>query len=110
VEDEAAALVSTPTAESLLHKWTKRGWVYRSVSAGSWAERYQLTSGAGQAIRQMHNLQRNTSIATESTLSMVMDSLRQVASEANPNPAARRQLIIVRIDSLAQERDALDRG
>lgn len=109
-DDDPLTLVSAPDADTLLSKWTKRGWIYRSVAPDTRAERYQLTSGAGQAILQMRNLRRQTSIATESALGMVMGQMRQIATEANPDPVARRDAINERIDSLVKQRDALDRG
>lgn len=53
-------------------------------------ERYQLTSGASVAVRQMRNLQRQTSIATESALAIAMSEMYQIATEANPDPTIRR--------------------
>ena len=50
-------------AEAILRKWTKKGWVRRSVDPDTRIERYQLTSGASQAVRQMRSLQRHSSIA-----------------------------------------------
>ena len=38
----------------------------------------------------MRSLHRHSSVATESALAMVMADLRQIAAEANPDPAARR--------------------
>lgn len=97
-------------ADELLTKWTRRGWVHRSVDPGSRIERYQLTSGASHAVRQMRSLQRQTSVATESALSMLMADLHQIATEANPDPAVRRQALTEQIATLAEQRDALDNG
>lgn len=97
-------------ADKLLTKWTKRGWVRRSPDPGSRIERYQLTSGALQAVRQMRSLQRHSSVATESALSMVMADLHQIATDANPDPAVRRQALTEQIAALVAQRDALDRG
>lgn len=109
--DEAdSALWDIPDADALLTRWTKKGWVYRSVDSETRIERYQLTSGASQAVRQMRNLQRQSSIATESALSMVMAEMRQIATEANPDPAARREAINEQIAALVARRDALDNG
>jgi Protein of unknown function (DUF3375) len=108
--DSDEALFDLPDADGLLTRWTKRGWVYRSVDPATRIERYQLTSGAIQAVRQMRNLQRNTSVATESALAMVMADLRQVASDANPDPIARRLMLTEQIVTLEKQREALDRG
>lgn len=97
-------------ADGLLTRWTKRGWVHRSVDPETRIERYQLTSGAMQAVRQIRNLQRQTSIATESALSMVMAELRQIATDANPDPAARRQALRDQIAMLTARLEALEAG
>lgn len=110
VEDADSHEPLVPDADTLLTRWTKKGWVHRSVDPQTRVERYQLTSGAGQAVRQMRNLQRQTSIATESALSMVMAEMRQIATQANPDPAVRREAINDQIAALVEERDALDRG
>lgn len=110
VEDADAHEPVVPDADVLLTRWTKKGWVHRSIAQDTRVERYQLTSGANQAVRQVRNLQRQTSIATESALSMVMAEMRQIATHANPDPTVRRQAINDQIAALAEERDALDRG
>ncbi len=97
-------------ADRLLSRWTKRGWVYRSVDPATRVERYQLTSGAVAAVRQMRNLQRHSSVATESALAMVMAEMRHVATEANPDPFVRREAINAQIAALVAQRDALDQG
>ena len=97
-------------AEAMLRKWTKKGWVHRSVDPETRIERYQLTSGASQAVRQMRGLQRHSSTATESALSMVMTEMRQIAGQANPDPAARKKMLDEQIQMLTAQRDALERG
>ncbi|WP_246211216.1 DUF3375 family protein [Phytoactinopolyspora alkaliphila] len=106
--DGEPAPATTPDADALLSRWTKKGWVRRSIDPATHTERYQLTSGASQAVRQMRNLQRHTSLATESALSMVMAEIRQIATEASPDPAARRQAIDEQIAMLTAQREALD--
>lgn len=98
-------------ADDLLVKWRKKGWVQRTPDPRDpRIERYQLTSGASIAVRQLRNLKRQTSIATESALSMVMAQLRQIATDANPDPIARKRAIEDRIAELSAQRDAIDRG
>ncbi|SDK19886.1 Protein of unknown function [Actinopolyspora mzabensis] len=109
-DTDDAATPAVTDADDLLTHWTKKGWVHRSVDPTSRTEQYQLTSGATQAVRQMRNLQRHTSIATESTLVIVMSELRQIAAEANPDPSARRASINEQIATLIAQRDALDNG
>ncbi|WP_435592119.1 DUF3375 family protein [Nocardia sp. bgisy118] len=105
---EEGELVSFPDTDAVLIRWTKRGWVRRTIDPDSRIERYQLTSGAGQAVRQMRNLRRRSSIATESALAMVMMEIRQIATEANPDAESRRIALDEQIAQLAAQRDALD--
>jgi hypothetical protein len=93
----------------MLRKWTKKGWVHRSVDPETRIERYQLASGASQAVRQMRSLQRHSSTATESALSMVMAEMRQIAAQANPDPTARKKILDEQIAMLAAQREALER-
>ncbi|HET9875455.1 MAG TPA: DUF3375 family protein [Mycobacterium sp.] len=103
-------VVDVMDAGRLLGRWTKRGWVYRSVDPATRVERYQLTSGAVAAVRQIRNLQRHSSVATESALAMVMLEMRQVATDANPDPLVRREAINAQVAALVAQRDALDQG
>ncbi len=105
------AVVSIETdADGLLRRWLKRKWVHRSVDPETRIERYQLTSGAGQAVRQMRDLQRPGSIATESALALVMGEMRHIASYANPDPATRIKVLDEQIDALTAQRAALQAG
>lgn len=99
-----------PDADALVSRWTARGWVHRTVEPERRVEQYQATTGALQAARQMGNLQRQTSTATESALAMVMTEIHRIATEANPDPEARRAALDQQIEALTAQRDALDRG
>jgi hypothetical protein len=98
-------------ADKLLSRWRRRGWVSRSVDPASRVERYQLTSGANQAVRQMRSLQRHTSVATESALAMIIADAHRIAAEANPDPGARRSALHEQIAVLREQlaRPALKR-
>lgn len=109
-EDSGEALGSRDGSALLTH-WRRKQWVHRRADPrDSRIERYQLTSGALAAVRQVRGLQTPTSVATESALALVMAGLREVAAEANPDPAARRRILHERIQELVAQRDALDRG
>ncbi|GAA4202572.1 DUF3375 family protein [Actinocatenispora rupis] len=99
-----------PDPDALLTRWTKKGWVHRTVDPDTGSERYQLTAGAAQAVRQMRTLRRHTSTATESALAMVMAGVHQIATEANPDLDARRAALDDQIRVLTEQRAALDRG
>ena len=97
-------------AGQLVRRWTKKGWVHRTLNAEGSGERYQLTAGADQAVMQVRQLRRHTSIATESTLSMIMERLRSIAVEANPDPAVRRKAVVEQIAALQTQLKAIDAG
>ncbi|MGA6205458.1 DUF3375 family protein [Nocardia testacea] len=103
-------LVSLPDTDAVLSRWTKKGWVRRTVDPDSRIERYQLTSGAAQAVAQMRNLRRRSSVATESALAMLMMEIRQIATEANPDIESRRTALDEQIARLITQRDTLDEG
>jgi hypothetical protein len=96
--------------EAMFRKWTRKAWVYRNVDPETRIERYQLTAGALQAVQQMRSIQRHTSTATESALAMVMEELRQIAAEANPDPEARKRAIKDEIDVLAAQLESIEGG
>lgn len=107
-QGEDGELVSFPDVDTVLTRWTKRGWVRRTINPDSRIERYQLTSGAAQAVRQMRNLRRRSTVATESALAMVMMEIRQIATEANPDAELRRLALDEQIAQLTAQREALD--
>lgn len=97
-------------AGALLRRWTKRGWVHRTIDLGTGAERYQITSGAHQAVRQMKSLERPDSIATESAMSLVATELRQIATQANPDPQVRLRALDEQIAELTELRAQVESG
>lgn len=108
-DEDAGATAVTRDSATLLAHWRRKRWVHRRTDPRDpRIERYQLTSGANAAVRQVRGLRTQQSIATESALSIVMSELHQIAAEANPDPAARRRLLDERISELVEERDALD--
>ncbi|WP_245718497.1 DUF3375 family protein [Nocardia miyunensis] len=110
-DDRDDELASSAGADAVLTRWRKKKWVHRSADPRDpRIERYQLTSGAHSAVRQVRDLRRRTSIATGSALTIVMSELHHIATEANPDRVARRQAIDDRIAVLVAQRDALDGG
>src|ERR1700760_1825175 len=85
--------------DAILRRWTRQGWVHRSLDYETRTERYQLTAGAHQAVQQIRNVQRHSSTATQSALAMVMTELRQIALAATPNPAERARALHEQIDA-----------
>lgn len=79
--------------DSMLRRWTRQGWVHRSIDYETRTERYQLTAGAHQAVQQIRSVHRHSSTATQSALAMVMTELRQIAVEASPDPQQRAEAL-----------------
>ncbi len=94
----------------ILRRWTRQGWVHRSVDYETRTERYQLTAGAHQAVQQIRSVARHTSIATQSALAMVMTELRQIAAEASPDPQERAAALREQIAALAEQLAAVTAG
>jgi hypothetical protein len=96
--------------DAILRRWTRLGWVHRSIDYETRTERYQLTAGAYQAVQQMRSVQRHSSTATQSALAMVMTELRQIAVEATPNPDERARALQEQIAALEGQLAAVIAG
>lgn len=96
--------------DAILRRWTRQGWVHRSIDYETRTERYQLTAGAHQAVQQIRNVQRHFSTATQSALAMVMTELRQIAVEASPDPRQRAQALREQIAELEAQLAAVTTG
>jgi hypothetical protein len=96
--------------DAVLRRWTRQGWVHRSIDYETRTERYQLTAGAHQAVQQMRSVQRHSSTATQSALAMVMTELRQIAVEATPNPDERARALQEQIEALQGQLAAVRAG
>lgn len=97
-------------AARLLRGWTKRGWVHRTIDLVTGTERYQITSGAHQAVRHMKSLERPDSMATESAMSLVATELRQIATQSNPDPQVRLRALDEQIAELTRLRAQIESG
>jgi hypothetical protein len=95
-------------AEEVLATWVRKRWVHRGVDPETRTERYQLTSGAAHAVRQMRGLRGESSVATRSALAMVMAELRQIATEADPDPIVHRKAIGEQIAVLQAQLEELE--
>ncbi|MFF5264559.1 DUF3375 family protein [Actinomadura viridis] len=96
--------------QEMLKAWVSKAWVYRSVDHGARIERYQLTTGAAQAVHQIRGLHHRSSVATQSALSLIMSELGQIATDSDPDPQVRREAIDAQIAALEAQRQALDSG
>ena len=96
--------------DSILRRWTRQGWVHRSIDYETRTERYQLTAGAHQAVQQIRSVRRHSSTATQSALAMVMTELRQIAVEASPDPRQRAEALREQIAALEAQLSAVTAG
>jgi hypothetical protein len=96
--------------DAILRRWTRQGWVHRSIDHETRTERYQLTAGAHQAVQQIRNVRRHSSTAPQSALAMVMTELRQIAVEASPDPQQRAAALREQIAALEAQLAACSPG
>jgi hypothetical protein len=96
--------------DAILRRWTRQGWVHRSIDYETRTERYQLTAGAHQAVQQIRSVRRHSSTATQSALAMVMTELRQIAAEASPDPRQRAEALREQIAALEAQLTAVTSG
>jgi uncharacterized small protein (DUF1192 family) len=96
--------------DAILRRWTRQGWVHRSIDYETRTERYQLTAGAHQAVQQIRSVRRHSSTATQSALAMVMTELRQIAVEASPDPQQRATALREQIAALQAQLAAVTAG
>lgn len=99
-----------PTADDLLDRWVRAGYLARTLHADSQRERYQLTRGATQAIAQVQAVRRNRTVATETVLELVMSRLSNIAVSINPDPGEHIRDIDQKIAELTRRREELAAG
>ncbi|WP_423841730.1 DUF3375 domain-containing protein [Xanthomonas citri] len=88
------------TAQAYLAHWLAQGWLERRLPEGAAEEEYELSRAATQAIRFIVGL-RESSSATESRLSLVIQQLVQLAGQTEADPE-------LRLAALRDERARID--
>lgn len=89
------------TAQAYLAQWLGNGYLERSYPEGASEETYELSTAAVRAIRFVQSLGEDRAVATESRLSLVLQQMRQLAEQTEPDPQRR-------IDALMRERERID--
>lgn len=71
------------TAQAYVAKWVKNGYLERHFPSGASEEEYELTTAAVEAIRFLSGIYQPHSVATESRLSLVIQSLKGLADDTD---------------------------
>lgn len=103
IEDLRASGIDLPqTAQGYVSDWLANGWLTRRFPADASEEEYELSGDAARAIRMVGGLVETRTVATESRLSLVIQSLDGLARATDPDPESR-------LASLEEERAEIER-
>lgn len=94
---------------ALCLQWMNDQWLFRTT-ADSGDEQYSLTSFALEALDLIHGLTRDRALISESRINTIVDAVRQVATDANPDRQARLDRLDVQIAQMTAERDRIAGG
>jgi len=97
------------TGRALCVQWMNDQWLYRETGEGD-EEHYSLTSHALEALLLVENLSRDRALISESRLTTIVDTVRQRATQANPDRDARIRRLDLEIAEKASERSRLADG
>lgn len=105
----AAESVPDGAGRALCMQWLGHNWLVRT-RADDGSEHYTLTSHALEALDLVQSLTRDRVLISESRIHTILDVIRRVATDANPDRQARIERLTSRIDELTSERDRLEAG
>ncbi len=94
---------------ALCMQWLGHNWLIRTRDDDD-TEHYSLTSHALEALDLVQSLTRDRSLISESRIHTILDVVRRVATEANPDRQARLDRLDVQISGLTAERDRIAAG
>lgn len=94
---------------ALCMQWLGHNWLVRSRDDAD-AEYYSLTSHALEALDLIQSLTRDRAMISESRIQTIIDVVRRVATNANPDRQARIDRLDAQIAELVAERDRLAAG
>jgi hypothetical protein len=101
---------SVPTPEELLDRWVRDGYLARTLDPDRDVERYHMTRGATTALAQVQSVRHDRSVATETTMQMVIGRLGDIAVAINPDPSEHLRDIDAKIAELTARRAELAAG
>ncbi|GAA2060826.1 DUF3375 domain-containing protein [Williamsia deligens] len=102
--------LSVPAPEELLDRWVREGYVARTLDPDRDVERYHLTRGATTALTQVQAVRHDRSVATETTMQMVVGRLGDIAVAINPDPSEHLRDLDAKIAELTARRAELVAG
>ena len=94
---------------SLCIQWMNDQWLYRETGDDD-DEQYSLTSHALEAMSLIDTLSRDRALISESRLTMIVDTVRQRATQASPDREERMRRLDLQIAELTAERERLGDG
>lgn len=94
---------------ALCMQWLGDKWLVRTRDDDG-AEHYSLTSYALEALDLIQSLTRDRTLISESRIHTILDVVRRVATDANPDRRARLDRLDAQIAELAAERDRIAAG
>jgi hypothetical protein len=97
------------TGRVLCMQWLGHNWLVRTRD-GDGNEHYSLTSHALEALDLVQSLTRDRTLISESRIHTILDVVRRVATDANPDRQARLDRLDAQIAGLTAERDRIAAG
>ncbi|MGK9147031.1 DUF3375 domain-containing protein [Plantibacter flavus] len=94
---------------TLCREWVHDQWLVRT-STDDGEEQYSLTSHALEAVSLVDGLAHDRALISESRLTMILDSVRRWALQADPDPDEHLRRIDAQIAELTAERERVARG
>lgn len=111
VLDEAASIgepVPVEDARALCRAWVSEQWL--RLSQQDEQEQYSLTSYARNAVDYCRRIERDGTSLSESGIATIVDALRRLGTDANPDRDARITSLDTQIERLTVERERLASG
>jgi hypothetical protein len=105
----AGEAVPDGPGRALCVQWLGDNWLVRTRDDDG-GEQYSLTSHALEALDLIQSLTRDRTLISESRIHTILDVVRRVATDANPDRRARLGRLDARIAELTAERDRIAAG
>lgn len=105
----AGETVPDGAGRALCKQWLGHNWLVRTRDDAG-AEHYSLTSHALEALDLVQSLTRDRAMISESRIHTILDVVRRVATDANPDRQTRIDRLDTQIAELIAERDRLADG
>lgn len=100
----------TPSARECASHWCAEHWLERRLPQQADEDVYSLTAFSAEAIRFVNSIESPRSKATESRLALVIEAVKRLADESDPNIERRRERLLKQREEISARIAALDRG